>query len=152
MLRVLRYKHDHILSGHPRQNKTIDLIRCDYTWPGLREFVKKYVQLCTTCMRVKPKRHKPYGLLKQLLIHEHPWDSISMDFIETLPNSNSYNSILVIVNRLMKQGIFIPTTINCTSEDFALLFILHVFSKHGIFKHVTSDRGSEFVSHFFRSL
>jgi hypothetical protein len=105
MLRVLRYKHDHILSGHPGQNKTIDLIRCDYTWPGLHEFVKKYVQLCTTCMRAKPKRHKPYGLLKQLLIHEHPWDSISMDFIETLPNSNSYNSILVIVDHLMKQGI-----------------------------------------------
>jgi hypothetical protein len=25
-LRVLRYKHDHILSGHPGQNKTIDVI------------------------------------------------------------------------------------------------------------------------------
>ena len=34
-LRVLRYKHDHILSGHPGQNKTVDLIRHDYTWPGL---------------------------------------------------------------------------------------------------------------------
>jgi hypothetical protein len=52
----------------------------------------------------------------------------------------------------MKQGIFILTTINCTSEDLALLFILHVFSKHGVPKHVTSNRGSEFVSCFFRSL
>jgi hypothetical protein len=33
-----------------------------------------------------------------------------------------------------------------------MLFILHVFSKHGIPSHVTSDRGSEFVSRFFRSL
>ena len=38
-LRVLRYKHDHILSGHPGRSKTIDLIRRDYTWPGLREYV-----------------------------------------------------------------------------------------------------------------
>ncbi|CDO78129.1 hypothetical protein BN946_scf184860.g1 [Trametes cinnabarina] len=29
---------------------------------------------------------------------------------------------------------------------------MHVFSKHGVPSHVTSDRGSEFVSHFFRSL
>ena len=151
-LRVLRYKHNHILSGHPGQNKTIDLIRREYTWPGLREFVKKYVQSCTTCMRAKPKRHKPYGLLKQLPIPERPWNSISMDFIETLPTSNGYNAILVIVDRLTKQGIFIPTTINCTSEDLALLFILHVFSKHGVPEHVTSDRGPEFVSRFFRSL
>ena len=32
------------------------------------------------------------------------------------------------------------------------LFVLHVFSKHGVLSHVTSDRGSEFVSHFFHSL
>jgi hypothetical protein len=95
-LSVLRYKHDHILSGHPGQNKTIDLIHRDYTWPGLREFFKKYVQSCTTCMPAKPKRHKPYGLLKQLPIPERPWDSISMDFIKMLLDSNGYNSILVV--------------------------------------------------------
>ena len=39
---VLCYKHDHILSGHPGQNKMVDLICHDYTWPGLHEFVKKY--------------------------------------------------------------------------------------------------------------
>jgi len=32
------------------------------------------------------------------------------------------------------------------------LFVLHVFSKHSIPSHVTSDRGSEFVSNFFQSL
>ena len=36
--------------------------------------------------------------------------------------------------------------------DLAKLFVLHVFSKHGVPSHVTSDRGSKFVSHFFRSL
>jgi len=36
--------------------------------------------------------------------------------------------------------------------QLAELFVLHVFSKHGVPSHVTSDRGTEFVSHFFRSL
>src|SRR5271170_5175745 len=67
---VLHYKHDHILSGHPGQNKTIELIRRDYTWPGLWEFVKKYCKLCTVCMRTKPQCHKPYGLVRQLPIPE----------------------------------------------------------------------------------
>ena len=103
-------------------------------------------------MHAKPQRHKPYGLLKQLPIPEHPWNSISMDFIETLPTSSGSNSILVIVDRLSKQAIFIPTTIHCTSEDLAVLFMTHVFYKHGVPKHVTSDHSSEFVSRFFRSL
>ena len=103
-------------------------------------------------MRAKPQRHKPDSLLKQLPIPERPWNSISMDFIETLPTSDGSDSILVIVNRLTKQGIFIPTTIHCTSKDLATLFILHVFSKHGVPEHITSDCGPEFVSRFFRSL
>ena len=103
-------------------------------------------------MQAKPQRHKPYGLLKQLLIPERPWNSISMDFIETLPTSSGCDSILVIVDQLSKQGIFIPTTIHCTSEDLAMLFVMHVFSKHGILEHVTSDHGPKFVSHFFCSL
>ena len=34
-LHVLQYKHDHVLSGHLGQNKTIELIRREYVWPGL---------------------------------------------------------------------------------------------------------------------
>src|SRR5271170_3012751 len=75
-----------------------------------------------------------------------------MDFIETLLTSFGCDAVLVIVDQLTKQGIFIPTTIHCTSEDLALLFIMHVFSKHGIPKHVTSNHGPEFVSRFFHSL
>lgn len=75
-----------------------------------------------------------------------------MDFIETLPTSNGHNSILVIIDRALKQSIFIATDITITMEQLANLFIIHVFSKHGIPSHVTLDRGSEFVSQFFRSL
>lgn len=151
-LRVLRYKHDHALSGHPGQNKTLELVRQEYTWPYMRDYIKHYCKSCNTCMRAKPQRHKPYGTLQQLPIPPRPWESISMDFIETLPSSGDYNAILVVVDRFSKQSIFIPTTNECTSEDLAQLFVIHVFSKHGVPSHVTSDRGSEFVSRFFRSL
>ena len=72
-----------------------------------------------------------------------------MDFIEKLPSSSGFDTILVIVDRLTKQAIFIPAHDIITSADLARLFVLHVFSKHGIPSYVTSDRGSEFVSNFF---
>ena len=75
-----------------------------------------------------------------------------MDFIEKLPMSNGSDMILVIVDCLTKQSIFILTVNTITSPMLAKLFILHVFSKHGIPSHVTSDQGSEFVSAFFHSL
>ena len=103
-------------------------------------------------MQSKPQHHKPYRSLKQIPIPERPWNSISMDFIEKLPSSSGFNTILVIVNQLTKQAIFIPAHDTIMSADLACLFVLHVFSKHGVLSHVTSNRGLEFVSNFFWSL
>ena len=75
-----------------------------------------------------------------------------MDFIEQLPSSSGFTAILVVIDQLSKQAIFIPTHDTITSPELAQLFLLHVFTKHGVPAHVTSDRSSEFVSHFFRSL
>src|SRR4029077_6658467 len=96
--------------------------------------------------------HKPFGLLKQLPVPEHPWNSISMDFIEQLPASCGFTSILVVVDHLSKQCVFVPRHNTITSPELTKLFLLHIFSKHGVPSHITSDCGSEFISHFFRSL
>ena len=114
--------------------------------------VKDYVWSCTTCAQSKAPHHHPYGLLKQLPILEKPWNSISMDFIEQLPSPSSFTAILVIIDQLSKQSIFIPTHDTITSPELAKLFLLHIFSKHGVPAHVTSNWGTEFVSHFFQSL
>src|SRR6266481_2952173 len=151
-LHVFQYLHDHPLAGHYGQSKTLYQVCLNYYWPGLLTYVKNYCKLCTICSRAKPMHHRPYRLLKQLPIPKKPWNSISMDFIEKLPESSGYTSILVVVDRLSKQLLFILTYDTITSQQLAQLFVLHVFSKHGVPSHVTSDRGSEFVSHFFRSL
>jgi len=69
-----------------------------------------------------------------------------------LPPSSSYTSILVIVDCLSEQSLFIPTHDTIMSPQLAQLFILHIFSKHSVPSHVTSDHSMEFVSHFFWSL
>jgi hypothetical protein len=75
-----------------------------------------------------------------------------MDFIEQLPASSGFTAILVIVDWLLKQCVFIPMHDTIMAPKLAKLFLLHVFSKHGVPSHITSDWGSEFVSHFFCSL
>jgi len=75
-----------------------------------------------------------------------------MDFIEKLLFSSGFDTILVIVDCLSKQAIFIPTHDIITLVELACLFVIHVFSKHGVLSHITSNYSSEFVSHFFHSL
>ena len=151
-IRVLQQHHDHPIGGHFGQHRTLQAIRRFYVWPEIRTFVRDYVRSCVTCKRNKAPRHRPYGLLQPLPVPDRPWHSISMDFVEELPKSNGFNSLLVIVDRASKQTLLIPTTTSCTSLDLARLFLYHVFAKHGLPKHITSGRGSEFVSIFMRSL
>ena len=75
-----------------------------------------------------------------------------MDFIEGLPPSDGHDSILVVVDRLTKMSIFIPTHKTLTSPQLARLFIQHVFAKHGVPIDIVSDRGRHFISHFWADL
>ena len=52
-LRVLRYKHNHPLAGHFGQNRTLELVHHEYTWPSVHTFIKDYVSSCTSCGRAK---------------------------------------------------------------------------------------------------
>ena len=103
-------------------------------------------------LRISQTTPYPWTTIEFHFYGLHRETSISMDFIEKLPSSSRFDTILVIVDRLTKQAIFIPAHDTITSADLARLFVLHVFSKHGVPSHVTSDRGLEFVSNFFQSL
>ena len=91
----------------------------------------------------KPWCHKSYRSLKQLPIPEWSWNSISMDFIEKLSSFFRFDTSWLAYQA--KWSLSLPMTPSH-------LFILYIFSKHGIPSHITSDRDLEFVSKIFHSL
>jgi hypothetical protein len=48
-LDLLKLHHNTLLAGHPGCWKTLELLACNYWWPGMSVDVKKYVQSCNTC-------------------------------------------------------------------------------------------------------
>jgi len=87
---IVHSRHDAIIAGHPGRARTIELVERDYSWPGLRRFVRRHVESCTTCPLIKAPRHKPYGLLQPLEIPDRPWKGITMDFIVKLPIATQF--------------------------------------------------------------
>jgi len=80
------------------------------------------VEGCDSCQRNKNHTEQPAGKLMPNSIPEKPWMHISADFITKLPIAQEYNSILVVVDRLMKMVHFIPTTEKTLAEKLARLF------------------------------
>ncbi|EIW70139.1 hypothetical protein TREMEDRAFT_30259, partial [Tremella mesenterica DSM 1558] len=151
-LKIMKMRHDSALAGHPGSAKTLELVLRDYVWIGVRKDVEDYIAGCAVCQRAKTNRQKPHGELKPLEVATKPWSSISMDFIEELPNSHGYNSILVVVDRLTKWAIFIPTTTKLTAAGLSELILDYVVAQHGLPENIVSDRGSKFTSKFWKNL
>ena len=62
-----------------------------------------------------------------------------MDFIKGLLLSSNFDSILVVVDRLMKYVIFIECCRTDSAMELATLFLKHVFAKHGAPHDIVSD-------------
>jgi len=67
--------------------------------------------------------------------------SISIDFIIDLPFFVSFDSILVVVDRLTKMVHFIPCNKTITNKKTTKLFFNHVFWYHGLLENIVFDRG-----------
>ncbi|KAJ1576474.1 hypothetical protein NDA12_005468 [Ustilago hordei] len=148
---VMTQCHDGITAGHVGRDATIKAAQQHYWWPNMTAWIADYVASCPVCARYKAPRHRPYGLLQPLATPDRPWGSISLDFIEGLPtskkyDSKTYDSILVIVDRLTKFAILAPTHKTVTAKQTAVLLYGHMVRLFGYPDHMVSDRGRQFIS------
>lgn len=62
-----------------------------------------------------------------------------MDFIPTLPKSEGFGSIMVVVDRYSKYATLIAVPTNCKVDKVACLFIKHIVKLWGVLKSILSD-------------
>ena len=150
---ILQELHDSKLAGHPGVKRTYGLVSRYFYWRGMFKFVEEYVHHCHSCQMMKSTNIKPAGLLQPLEIPQYPFQSVSMDLITGLPKtSNKFDTIVVMVCRLTKYVILIPTVEKLSAEGFAQLWVDHLISKHGCPESIVSDRDVRFTSAFWKTL
>ncbi|GMF27116.1 unnamed protein product [Phytophthora fragariaefolia] len=147
--RVLYEAYDTPLSGHLGREKT-------YTrncwWPHMYKWVRKYVQTCETCQRVKPAPSASAPVMS-LPVPADCWRSVSMDFIFELPtDARGHAGLLVYVCRLSKKVRLAAVRKSVPAPQAPQLFVDNVFRHHGLPEAFPSDRDLRFVSHFWQHL
>jgi hypothetical protein len=119
----------------------------------MKRAVAEYVALCDNCQRVKAERQRPVGLLQPLKIPQWKWEETSMDFIVGLPTTQfGYDSIWVIVDHFSKVVHFIPVKTTYKGAKLAELYIARIVCLHGVPKKIVSDRGTQFMSRFWKKV
>jgi hypothetical protein len=140
-------------SIHPGSSKMYHDQRQQFWWTRMKHEVAGYVSECDTYWKVKADDMKLGGLLQPLSIREWKWDDISMHFIVGLPlTARKFDLIWVIVDHLSKSAHFIPVNTKYRVEKYAEIYIAQVLCLHGVPKTIISDRGSQFIAHFWEQL
>ena len=146
--------HDHPISGHSGYKSTYFAIQKNYYWPYMAREIDRFCKNCSTCRRTKYSRDKKHGFLRPLPIPISRWQHLSIDYIVQLPicirNGASFHNIVVICDRLTKRRHFVPSE-TLGSKELARIF-LPIFAQHGLPQSIVSDRGSNFISKFWRRI
>ena len=76
-----------------------------------------------------------------------------MDMITNLPTSNSYDSILSVVDQGLSKGvILIPPNKTINAEEVSKLLEDNLFKQFGLPDQIISDQGPQFAAKMFRML
>lgn len=150
--KVIKALHDSPIGGHYGVMVTYTRIKKLFYWPKMKQCIQNYVNACAICQQSKTERIHYPGLLQPLAVPEQAWQTVTLDFIEGLPKSSNYNSILVVVDKFSKYAHFIKLKHPFTALKVAQVYMENVYKLHGMPQALVSDRDSIFTSNLWQEL
>lgn len=149
---VVQAMHSSVVGGHSGFQATYYKIRQLFTWPGMKSTISEFIKSCVVCQQAKVEHSRPAGLLQPLPVPTKASKVVCMDFVEGLPKSSKFDTILVVINKYTKYGHFIPLAHPFTAVQVAQAFMENVYKLHGLPKSIISDRDNIFTSAFWKDL
>ncbi len=116
----------------------------------------KYITKCESCWKNKIQRDKWYDEVTWIDVLSRSWKSITMNFITKLSSSKDsawgvqFNSILMIVNRLIKYTMFISFKKTVTAPVLVYIILQELISNHELLKEFIINRDKLFTSKFWK--
>jgi len=132
--------------GHNRQ---IGKIEAGFFYAGER------IKGCATCQMSKINTNPSKPALFPITPEPNalPFQTISLDFIVKLPESEGFDTILTITDHdCSKAAMFMPCNETVDAAGVAKLYATYVFPHYGLPKKVISDRDPRFASNFSREM
>ena len=151
---IIAETHELPVARHPGHFKTLQLLKEWFYWPCMVTMMNNFVEGCTTCQQMKLNTHPTTVPLMPIISHATwPFQQVMMDFITSLPISNSFDSIFIVVNQGLSKGVILcPCNKTINADETMKLYIDNIFIQSGLPDIIISDRGPQFASKVFNGI
>jgi hypothetical protein len=149
---ILTALHDSGLGGHCGMSATYSKVKALFAWPRMKQDIIAYVNNCQVCQQSKAEHSKLPDLLQPLPVPEQEWQIVGLDFMEGLPKSKQYDTILVVIDKFTKYGHFIPLKHPYTTLSMAQLYFNNVYKLHGLPATLILDRDRVFTNALWQEI
>jgi hypothetical protein len=151
--RLINARHSSAVEGNLGILVTYRRMKQLFTWRGMKGAMQQFVQSCLVCQVVEPDRTKSPGLLQPLPVPEGAWQTVLMDFVEGLSQSNHADCVMVlVVDKFTKYAHFVALKHPFIAASVAKLFLDQIYMLHGMPTSTISDRDRVFTTRFWQEL
>lgn len=145
---IVKMCHDD--QGHFAVEKTLEIVRENYWFKGMRRFVKKYVSACLNCLYYKSKTGKKPGFLNSIEKVAIPFHTLHLDHVGPFIRTRGGNTeILTIIDGFTKFCVIEP--VKNTKAKHVIKSLVQLFVIFGVPTRIISDQGAAFTSSSFKS-
>ena len=142
---ILHTYHDSLLSGHQGPYQTTMTIRQKFFIHELMNKVKRYIEVCHTCLKTKPKYKKNRPVYGRIPVDYAPMQNLSNDIKKMPQTFRGYYLLLVITCDQTNFTIAVPLRDRQT-QMIAKALIYRVIYLFGLPRQIICDKGTEFTS------
>ena len=152
----MRLTHDISFVEHLETHRCYDILQRNYFWLNMIKNVRRFINNCHTCRKIKYSRNKYNDVLKFLFILERRWVDIFVNFvIELFSIKNDWNilcvNIMIVIDRFNKNLIY-EVINDLILEKVVKIFLRTIFSHWKFLYNIIFDRKTQFVNHFWDQL
>ncbi len=141
--------HNDPTAGHVSAKKMLEKLRSRYFWPNMTKDVEQYVQSCYQCQMKQPIR-------KINELHPIPpsriFDRWGVDVVGPLPITQQQNRYIVVAVDYLSRWQEAKPLKEATASTIANFLYYEIICRYGCFKHLHTDRGTEFVNEVVQEL
>lgn len=150
--RVIEEAHNPPSSSHGGGDKTLELIRRQYFWPGMVGHIREFIAKCSLCKESKAPNYTLRPPMGNPHIAERPFQHLYIDLLGPYPRSKAGNTVILIIVDQLSKFLWLKPLRKASAITIVRFIESEIFHFVGAPETILSDNGKQFISNDFRAL